>query len=41
MKKRDFHKLAIIRGEARGYTTTMPSKKVYSRKIKHINRRVQ
>lgn len=35
MKKRDFHKLAIIRGEARGYTTTVPSKKCYRRREKH------
>jgi hypothetical protein len=35
MKHRDFHRLAMIRGETRGYTTTVPSKKVYSRKIKH------
>jgi len=35
MKQRDFHKLAIIRKEARGYTTTVPSKKAYTRKIKH------
>ena len=35
MKQRDFHKLAILRGEARGYTTTVPSKKAYNRKFKH------
>jgi hypothetical protein len=35
MKKRDFHKLAILRKEARGYTTTIPSIKAYSRKTKH------
>lgn len=34
MKQRDFHKLAIIRGEARGNTTYVPSKKVYNRKKK-------
>ena len=38
MKPRDFHKLAIIRKEARGYTTAIPSKKHYTRKIKHKNR---
>ena len=38
MKQRDFHKLAIIRKEARGYTTAIPSKKLYSRKVKHKNR---
>ena len=35
MKKRDFHKLAIIKGEARGNTTTVPSKKAYKREVKH------
>lgn len=35
MKKRDFHRLAIIKGEARGNTTAVPSKKVYKRKEKH------
>jgi len=35
MKARDFHKLAIIKKEARGYTTSVPSKKIYSRKLKH------
>jgi len=35
MKQRDFHKLAIIKREARGNTTYIPSKKVYSRKAKH------
>jgi hypothetical protein len=35
MKKRDFHKLAIIKREARGNTTAVPSKKVYNRKVKH------
>jgi hypothetical protein len=35
MKKRDFHRLAIIKREARGNTTTVPSKKVYKRKVKH------
>lgn len=27
MKQRDFHKLAILRGEARGYTSSVLSKK--------------
>ncbi len=35
MKVRDFHKLAIVRREARGNTTFVPSKKVYKRKQKH------
>jgi len=35
MKPRDFHKLAIIRREARGHTTFVPSKKRYIRKPKH------
>ena len=35
MKQRDFHKLAIIKREARGYTTAVPNKKAYNRKIKH------
>jgi len=34
MKPRDFHKLAILRGEARGYTTAVPSKKHYKRSTK-------
>lgn len=37
-KQRDFHKLAIIRGEVRGYTTTVPYKKIYSRRVKYSNR---
>lgn len=32
---RDWNKLAIIRGEARGYTTAVASKKIYTRKRKH------
>jgi hypothetical protein len=32
---RDFHKLAIIRREARGNTTAIPSKKRYIRHPKH------
>ncbi len=35
VKHRDFHKLAIIRKEVRGYQTAVPSKKVYKRKPKH------
>jgi len=35
MKQRDFHKLAIIKKEARGNTTAVPSKKVYKRRPKH------
>ena len=35
MKPRDFHKLAIIKREARGNTTAVPSKKAYKRKPKH------
>ncbi len=35
MRQRDFHKLAMLRKEARGYTTYIPSKKCYRRKIKH------
>ncbi len=38
MKTRDFHKLAIIRKEARGYTTAIASKKLYKRKEKHPKR---
>jgi hypothetical protein len=29
MKQRNFHKLAIIKKEARGYTTFIQSKKIY------------
>ena len=35
IKIRDLHKLAIIKGEARGYTTAIPSKKAYKRHDKH------
>jgi len=35
MKKRDFHKLAIIKKEARGGTTVVASAKVYKRHAKH------
>jgi len=38
MKTRDFHKLAIVRKEARGYTTAIASKKLYRRKDKHSKR---
>lgn len=38
MIPRDFHKLAIIKKKARGNTTAIPSKKVYSRKVKHKKR---
>lgn len=33
--KRDFHKLAIIKGEVRGHTSVVKSKKGYTRKAKH------
>ena len=32
---RDWNKLAIIRGEARGYTTAVASKKIYTRQTKY------
>jgi len=32
LKHRDFHKLAIIKREARGHTFAIPSKKLYNRK---------
>ena len=35
MKQRNFHQLAIIRGEARGATRSIPSKKRYRRRAKH------
>ena len=35
MRARDFHKLAIVRREARGHTSFVPSQKSYSRKKKH------
>ena len=38
MKPRDLHKLAIIRRQARGFTSAVPSKKVYRRKAKHPKR---
>lgn len=38
MKRRDFHKLAILRKEARGHTSAVASKKVYRRKKKHKNK---
>lgn len=34
-KLRDRHRLAMIKRETRGYTTSIRSKKLYSRKIKH------
>ena|GEM_PF-1965800 len=34
-KIRDFHKLKILRGEARGYTSVIASKKSYRRTPKH------
>jgi len=35
IKQRDFHRLAIIRREARGFTSAVPSKKCYCRHAKH------
>jgi len=35
MKPRNLHQLSIIRKEARGHTTCVPSKKRYTRKVKH------
>ncbi len=35
IKQRDFHRLAIIRREARGFTSAVPSKKRYRRHTKH------
>ncbi len=35
MKIRNYHKLAIIKREARGFSSAIPSKKHYSRKVKH------
>ena len=32
---RDLHKLAIIKKEARGYSSAVSSKRVYTRKQKH------
>jgi len=32
---RDFHKLAIVRGEAQGKTQVIPNTKRYTRKVKH------
>jgi len=37
-KQRDFHKLAIIRRQARGFTSAVPSKKRYVRHAKHKGR---
>ena len=39
MKTRDYHKLAIIRRQARGFTSAVPSKKGYRRHPKHKGRR--
>lgn len=35
MKQRDFHKLAIIKRETRGFQSAVPSRKVYKRAEKH------
>ncbi len=35
VKQRDFHKLAILKKEARGYTTAIASKKRYKRHDKY------
>jgi len=35
MKQRDFHRLAIVKREARGFTSVIPSKKIYKRNEKH------
>ncbi len=35
MRQRNLHNLAIIKREARGKTTVIPSKKLYKRKQKH------
>ncbi len=35
MKPRNYHKLAIIKKEARGHTSAVPSKKLYKRRDKH------
>ncbi len=34
-KLRDRHRLAMIKREVRGYTTSIRSKKLYNRKVKH------
>ena len=39
MRHRDFHKLAIIKREARGFTSFVPNKKTYKRHKKHKGRR--
>ncbi len=41
MKQRDFHKLAVLRKEARGYTSSISSKKLYRRKEKHIKKEIK
>jgi len=33
---RNYHKLKILKGEARGHTSAIPSKKIYKRKLKHV-----
>jgi len=38
MKQKDFHKLAILRKEARDYTTAVASKKAYKRKTQYIQK---
>ena len=35
MKPRDYHKLAIVKREVRGFTSKIPSKKIYKRHLKH------
>ena len=40
MTPRNLHKLAIVKREARGDTRSIPSKKLYSRKLKHRKRYV-
>jgi len=40
-KPRNFHKLSIIKREARGNTTSIPSKKIYKRRKKHIKHKGQ
>ncbi len=32
---RDYHKLAIIRRQAKGFTSVVPSKRIYKRYPKH------
>ena len=35
MKQRNFHQVAVIRREARGFTAAVPSKKRYRRHPRH------